>query len=1795
MGAVKRKAEQGATPSKKPKGASGDRSAKRRKSDVDQQSPAKAKLENPAPPTSIFKDEEKKSFPRGGASVLTPLEHKQIQIKANQDVLFEQSGQKRPGGDDGEGYSDMGSEDDEKKSAPKSKKKMTKKSKKTHESGDKEDVVKVETLSYKKLSPGTIVLGQITDISHQDLVLALPNNLVGYVPLTAVSDKLNERLEKLLKEDESDKEDGSDKDDFEDADLRDLFSVGQYLRACITATSGEGAKARKRLELSIEPKLVNTGLTKRKIPVNGMIQASVVSNEDHGLVMDLGLNDATLKGFLPKGELGPNLLHSKVQEGAVFMCLITGLNSDGRIVKLSADHTKAGNLTKGNTLTEAPTIDVFLPGTAVDLLVTENTPNTITGKILGLIDATADAYHSGATEKATDVSQKHKIGSKVKARVLFTCPGSDPRKVSVSLLDHVLSLSTRMSGKPKERKPPIDLLPISTIVESAKVVKVAPSQGAFFDLGIKDVVGFAHISRLSDDKVDILSEEAGAFKLDSKHKARIVGYNALDGLFQLSLEKKVIDQPFLRIEDIKAGEVVKGKVHKLFADKTGATAVLVHLSDGITGLVPEMHLADVRLQHPERKFREGLPVTVRVLYTEPARHQIHLTLKKSLVNSEVKPWTNYKMISEGATGPGILVNVRRNGATVQFYNRVRAWLPVAEMSEAFIHDATRHFHVGQVVNVRVLSVDAKERQLLVSCKDPSAVDTNKEAAFNALNPGGIVKGTVVEKSDESATLDIGNGVKGILRLGHLTDGSEKKDISTMKKIRVGGTLEDLVVLAKHGKSKTATVSNKPSLRKDAQASKLAISIEDLQAGETVHGFVRGILSDKVFVELGNGISGALFKSQLPEDMAAAPDFGLRKDQSITARVTHVDVGKGLFWLSMKSEAEAASTKAAAAPPVKVAEPLVDPVDPNMTSTDDIKFGTLMTVRVRSVKDTQLNVELAANVPGRISVSELFENWDSIPDKKRPTAHFKMNDTIQARVLGRHDPRNFRFLPITSRSSNKTTTYEMTAKTEEIKSEADVLSLDKVITGSSYIAFINNIADRHVWVNISANIRGRIDFFDLTDDLEKLSDVEKNFPVGSALKVRVKTVDAANGKLDLTAASTVTGKSLSLQDLKVGHVLPARVTKLHDASIVVQINESIAAPIFMEQLADDYDKAQPKNFVAGDVLRVCVIDIDIPNKKLGLSARPSRVLSSSLPVKDPEITDRTQLKVNQVVRGFVKHIANNGVYVRLGPHVEAYVRVSHLSDEYIKDWKSVFHVDQLVTGKVISNKEDQRNPQLSLKTSIIKTDYVEPLEFATLKIGQIVSAKVRHVEDYGVFLIVDNSNNVSGLCHISQIADAVVDKEKLKDMYKKDDVVKAKVIKVDPKSRKVSFTLKYSQVKGEGKGEDEEMEDVSDVEQSEDDDSEGGVKLDNDVDMRSVKSAESDDDIELADADSSEDESENDESKATAKSLSTSGFDWTGATLDFDQQKGGAESESEDDAPKKKKKSKKATIKEDRTGDLDAYGPQSVADYERLLLGQPNSAELWVRYMVFQRELNEIEKARQIARRALVTINPREEKEKLDVWTALLHLENDFSSDDAINAVFKEACQNNDDREIHERMIKIYISSGKIDKADELYQSMMKNKSFTADPKFWLSYAAFLMDVIQPPSPARARALLQRATQSVAAPQHRYLTQKFAALEFKSPNGDTERGRTIFEGLVDTFAKKGDVWDMYLMLEQSHGESDKVRDLFERMTKVGKSSRIRGVFKKWAEWENSVRNKKGVEKVKKLEEAWREMKAEKDNE
>ena len=205
-----------------------------------------------------------------------------------------------------------------------------------------------------------------------------------------------------------------------------------------------------------------------------------------------------------------------------------------------------------------------------------------------------------------------------------------------------------------------------------------------------------------------------------------------------------------------------------------------------------------------------------------------------------------------------------------------------------------------------------------------------------------------------------------------------------------------------------------------------------------------------------------------------------------------------------------------------------------------------------------------------------------------------------------------------------------------------------------------------------------------------------------------------------------------------------------------------------------------------------------------------------------------------------------------------------------------------------------------------------------------------------------------------------------------------------------------------------------LEDSEEDEN-GGIDLNDIADIESGAEQTEESDEEMVDA----------EDNSGVAALNAGGFDWTGDVLDQVEEQSRAESDDEDaDEKPKKKKRRKAEIKIDRTGDLDANGPQSVSDFERLLLGQPDSSELWIQYMAFQMQLSELEKAREVAERAIKSINIREETEKMNVWIALLNLENAYGSDETVEEVFKRACQYNDAQEIHERLTSIYIQSGK---------------------------------------------------------------------------------------------------------------------------------------------------------------------------
>lgn len=95
---------------------------------------------------------EEPVFPRGGSSILTPLEQKQIHIQATSDVLFEQSTGRKPAIHEFEDE-ENGSDQLDQSSGALQKRKRKKKSQKSQkgklDEAAKEPDIRIERLSYK--------------------------------------------------------------------------------------------------------------------------------------------------------------------------------------------------------------------------------------------------------------------------------------------------------------------------------------------------------------------------------------------------------------------------------------------------------------------------------------------------------------------------------------------------------------------------------------------------------------------------------------------------------------------------------------------------------------------------------------------------------------------------------------------------------------------------------------------------------------------------------------------------------------------------------------------------------------------------------------------------------------------------------------------------------------------------------------------------------------------------------------------------------------------------------------------------------------------------------------------------------------------------------------------------------------------------------------------------------------------------------------------------------------------------------------------------------------------------------------------------------------------------------------------------------------------------------------------------------------------------------------------------------------------------------------------------------------
>ena len=131
--------------------------------------------------------------------------------------------------------------------------------------------------------------------------------------------------------------------------------------------------------------------------------------------------------------------------------------------------------------------------------------------------------------------------------------------------------------------------------------------------------------------------------------------------------------------------------------------VNVSLGPHLYGTIAPYHLSNSMLSKEtlRSKFKEGQALRLMVLNKSD---RVYLTAKQQLIKSKLKKFTDISQIEVNDISLGTIIMVGQKHIIVQFFNNIKAFIPIAQLSLEFIKSAAENYETGQTVRVRVMEL-----------------------------------------------------------------------------------------------------------------------------------------------------------------------------------------------------------------------------------------------------------------------------------------------------------------------------------------------------------------------------------------------------------------------------------------------------------------------------------------------------------------------------------------------------------------------------------------------------------------------------------------------------------------------------------------------------------------------------------------------------------------------------------------------------------------------------------------------------------------------------------------------------------------------------------------------------------------------------------------------------------------------------------------------------------------------------------------------------------------------------------
>lgn len=139
-------------------------------------------------------------------------------------------------------------------------------------------------------------------------------------------------------------------------------------------------------------------------------------------------------------------------------------------------------------------------------------------------------------------------------------------------------------------------------------------------------------------------------------------------------------------------------------------------------------------------------------------------------------------------------------------------------------------------------------------------------------------------------------------------------------------------------------------------------------------------------------------------------------------------------------------------------------------------------------------------------------------------------------------------------------------------------------------------------------------------------------------------------------------SINIDTVQTGQIVGGRVLRHTRHGALVKLTPHITGMLHPTDTSDDFENGNP--FPAVDsIIKAAVISIDKEKSQLALSTRASHMHpGQEVSIVDKEVDKLEDLQVGSSVRGFIKSVADHGLFVMLGRGIDARVQIKELFDE-----------------------------------------------------------------------------------------------------------------------------------------------------------------------------------------------------------------------------------------------------------------------------------------------------------------------------------------------------------------------------------------------------------------------------------------------------------------------------------------------------------------------------------------------------